>query len=75
MRPEIKAAIDRYAKERIPTGDFLRAVLENDLFEAIGRADLGNRMDIHEICSYIYNNIPLNSWGSKKIVKEWLGEK
>lgn len=39
MRDNIKAAIDLYAKEKVPTGDFLKAVLENNLKEAVGRAD------------------------------------
>jgi len=72
MRPEIKKSLDRYAKERVPTGGFLRKVLENDLFGAIGKADTGNRNDLFSICSYIYNELPMSCWGSPKHVKEWL---
>ena len=74
MKPETKESLDRYAKNRIPTGGFLRAVLANDLFEAIGRADLQNRYDIFEICSYVYNKIPSTCWGSYDTVEAWLAK-
>jgi len=72
MRPEIEESVFRYAREHCPTGGFLRAVLSNDLFGAIRRADLGNQRDIVEICTFIYNKIPGNCWGSKKIYREWI---
>ena len=72
MRQDTKDSIDRYARERCPTGDFLRAVLENDLMEAVGRADEGNLLCLHEICSYVYNHIPADCHGSREIVKVWL---
>lgn len=72
MREDIKEAIDRYAKERRPVGDFLTAVLANDLMEATGRADADNRKDLFEICSYVYNHIPTRCHGSRQRVKEWL---
>lgn len=67
-----KENIDQYALHRIPTGDFLYAVLTNDLFGAMGRADDKNREAIFAICTYIYNNIPSNCWGSKEKVELWL---
>lgn len=72
MKIDTKESLDRYVKDRIPTGDFLRAVLENNLIESIGRADMGNSRDIHEICSYVYNDMPINCHGSLEIVKKWL---
>ncbi len=64
VRPDIKAALDRYAEKGIPTGDFLRAVLENNLMEAMGRADSYNRATIHQICAYVYNDMPSTCHGS-----------
>ncbi len=58
MPPETRASIDRYVLQRIPTGDFTRAVLENDLRESFGRADDYNRMALFEIVRYCYNEIP-----------------
>lgn len=65
-------AIDRYVKNRIPTGGFLRAVLENDLREAMGRADSINRESLFDIVSYIYNECPAACWGSVENVEAWL---
>lgn len=62
----------RYITERVPTGDFLRAVLENDLFEAVGRADANSLAALPAICGWIYNNAPADCFGSPSKVKEWL---
>ena len=67
-----KEALDRYAKEGIPTGGFLRAVLTNDLFGATSKADIENRIKLFDICSYIYNNLPSSCWGSQEKVEEWI---
>lgn len=67
--------LDRYAKHYIPTGGFLRAVLEHDLFEAVGRADLGNQMALAEIVIYIYNELPVGCHGSKEKVDAWLARR
>jgi hypothetical protein len=65
-------ALDRYVNERIPTGDFLYAVLTNDLFGALGRADELNREHIWDICLYIYNELPSACWKTPEHVKTWL---
>ena len=71
----LKESLQRYVEHRIPPGDFLRAVLENDLMEAIGRADDINRFYLHDICSYVYNKMPLSCHGNKENVKEWLAQR
>ena len=71
MRQDIKDGIERYVEFGVPTGSFLQAVLENDLMEAMGRADDDNRNDIFEICSYIYNETPSACHGSPEKVKQW----
>lgn len=72
---QIKESLKRYVEDRIPTGGFLRAVLENDLFTASSKADFENRYQLHEICNYIYNNLPSKCWGDKKTVEQWLQNK
>jgi len=72
MRPEIKAAIDRYANDHVPTGGFLEAVLGNNLRESFARADEGNIRDMFEIVKYCYNEIPGICWGSPERVRAWL---
>ena len=69
---EIKASLDRYVKDKIPTGGFLEAVLSNDLVGAVGRADSINIQRIPEIVKYIYNNLPSNCWGDSETVSKWL---
>jgi len=69
---EVKATIDRYVKDKIPPGSFVRAVLANDFLEAVGRADVHNQRHLVSIAAYIYNNIPSNCHGSYKIVNAWL---
>lgn len=71
----IKQSLKGYVNDRIETGSFLRAVLENDLFGAMGRADNENKYRINEICLFIYNELPSNCWGSKEKVNNWLNKK
>lgn len=72
IRRDTLDSIDLYVKEGIPTGSFLEAVLCNDLMESFGRADMGNRLALFEICGYIYNETPAACHGSAEKVREWL---
>jgi len=72
MRPEIKYSLDEYRDHRVPTGGFLKKVLENDLFLAFAAADEGNIRDMFEIVKYIWNNFPVGIYGSPEEVKNWL---
>ena len=65
----------RYVEHKVPTGGFLRALLENDLREAFGRADYINVGLIQAYVSWMYNNLPSACWGSKENVAAWLGGK
>ena len=71
---EAKESLDRYVKNRISTGGFLRACLANDFMEAVGRADVVNIHYLRDIASYIYNDMPISSHGSYEIVDNWLKE-
>lgn len=75
IRPEIIESIRAYADDGRPTGGFLKAVLSNDLKEAFGRADDGNRETMFEIVSYCYNEIPSSCWGTPEAVTEWMEKK
>lgn len=61
-----------YWHRRIPTGGFLEAVLANDLREAVGRADSVNIRCIPGIVRFITQQLPAESWGSRKAVEAWL---
>lgn len=67
-----KQDIDAYVRDRLPPGDFLHAVLSNDLRESVFRADEENRAAMFDIVCYCYNNIPAECWGSRERVSNWL---
>jgi hypothetical protein len=55
-----------------PTGSFLEAVISNDLFDALGRADHVNRTRIFEIASWLFNHAPRASYGSREAYQQWI---
>lgn len=57
-------ALDLWAEMAIPPGGFLKAVLQNDLFSAVGRADVENLRALPRIVEYCYNELPATCWGS-----------
>lgn len=63
-----------YFAVRRPTGDFLRACLENDLTMAALRADPGNRFCLAEVVLFLYHGCPERAWGSPAKVAAWLAE-
>ena len=75
MKQSTKETIYNYVWHHLEPGGFMRAVFENDLVEAFGRADLENRRDLFEICEYVYNHIPADCHGSPEAVEAWLTKK
>lgn len=61
-----------YVEEHQPVGGFLRAVLENDLVNAFGRADPDNRAAMADWATWLWNDIPQACWGDAKKVDAWL---
>ena len=72
IRSDTLDSLIRYAKDRIPTGGFLHAVLRNDLRDACARADSGNLATLADIVRFCYWEIPADCWGSPDHVDEWL---
>jgi len=68
-------ALNRYVVGHVPTGDFLLAVLSNNLVESFAHADDENLAAMHEIVNHIYLEIPSRCWGSPEKVEAWLGER
>jgi hypothetical protein len=52
-------------------GGFLRAVLKNDLMEAVAQADSENLAALKDICLFIHNHIPADCHGSLENVNTW----
>ena len=61
-----------YAEHGRPVGDFLTAVLANDLMEAFNRADDFNIGNMPAFCAWVYNECPSPAHGSRAKVKAWI---
>lgn len=57
-----------YIEEGIDLGDFMMAMLTNDLRETFGRTDENNRANIFEWVVWLWNEFPANAWGSPEKV-------
>lgn len=73
--PKTLKAIRNYVEHGVRPGDFLCAVLCNDLFKAIMAADAENREALDEIVHELYWNVPGDCWGSPEAVAAWLKKK
>lgn len=69
-----REALQRYVEHGNYPGGFLMAVLTNDLFGAVGRADSTNIKYIKDICMFVYNRMPSNSWGNEDKVHKFVEE-
>jgi len=60
-----------YIETGRPVGDFLTAVLQNNLMEAFRRADDKNRAAMPEWVCFLHNEAPADCYGSRQAVKAW----
>ena len=72
---DVIESLKRYQNGGIPPGGFLRAVLENNLCEAIGHADDNNLPALRDIVGWVYNRMPSAAWGSREKYKAWIERK
>ena len=63
--------IDEYIEEGAPVGDFLTAVICNNLQDAVGHADPENLANLRAFTSYFYNYAPSPCWGSPEKMEAW----
>lgn len=68
----LQGGLRRYFEDRIETGGFLRAVLENDLHGAIRKADASSELALPQLVRWLYNHAPFCGHGSKLAVHDWL---
>ena len=64
--------LDLYIREHRPIGDFLTALLSNDLRETFARADSTNKPAIEQYVRFLYQYAPAGTWGSRENVKAWI---
>jgi len=62
----------RYRDYGMDPGGFLTSVLTNDLFGAIGRADMANSHAIKDICTWVSMRMPAIAWGDPERVDTWI---
>ena len=72
IRSDMMEAIRRYVDGHVQPGDFLTAVICNDLTAAIQRADDENIQNLPAFVAYFYNKAPAVCWGSRETMQEWL---
>lgn len=70
----IKAGIDRFAELRVMPGSFVRAVLENNLLDAVCNADPQSLAWLKEIVQYVHWEVPGAAHGTPEKVKAWVAE-
>jgi len=66
------AALRRYVEEGIMPSHFLAAVLENNLSEAIARADNESLANLPAYTAYLYWEVTSPCHGSPEKVQEWI---
>lgn len=65
-------AIERYVFNGIEPGSFLKAVLENNLMDAVSLADDNNINVIANWVKFLYWETPADCWQSEKHVRDWI---
>lgn len=72
---ELEDALREYIDSGIRPGDFLTAVICNDLVQAVAKADDTNMANLPAFASYLYNEAPRQCWGSDEAMKRWISDK
>ncbi|MEL7452437.1 MAG: hypothetical protein AAGJ50_03580 [Pseudomonadota bacterium] len=68
-------AVERYVEHRIPPGNFLSAVVSNDLREAASRADDDNQRALADYMAFFTSYAPMGCWGSPEAYHDWINPK
>ena len=74
LLPEhMRDGVVRYIERGLPhMGSFLRAVMENNLTEAFGRADDVNAAAMKNWAVFVYSYAPSGCHGSPERVSDWI---
>ncbi|NDD53461.1 hypothetical protein EBZ39_06235 [bacterium] len=68
----MQESLRRYVLAGEKPGDFLTAVICNDLCNAVGRADAVNLPLLKLYVQWFYNVAPGLCWGSRENMDEWM---
>lgn len=77
--PLVMAGMKRYVENRVKPGHFLTAVIQNDLGQAVGKADLDSYAALKEIVQWFWNEVtkesdrmePKDTKEIEEIMKSW----
>lgn len=67
----MRESIQAYIEQGRPVGNFLTALLSNDLMETLARADDINQAALRTWCEFLYNYAPPKCYRSKEAFKTW----
>ena len=70
--PRMIDGVRNYLEKGRAPGDFLLAVITNDLKRACERADLHNQHLLYDWVFFFYNYAPLECWGNAEKVDAWM---
>ncbi len=73
--PGVVDALRRFANDGVDPGDFLLAVIANDLVEAFCKADEKNLEALPHIVAWVYNYMPIAACKSYEHVYRWMSDR
>ena len=73
--PHMQEALRRYIVQGIRPGQFLSAVLSNNLERAVGHADAENLPLLKLYVQWLYNVAPSTCWGSMAAMEAWIAKR
>lgn len=68
----MREGVEAYVVYGRPTGDFLRAVLEDKLVMAFAKADDQNLLAMRAWAEFMYYHVPSVARGSSDAVEQWI---
>lgn len=68
----IRGGARRYIEDGVLPGDFLQAVICNNLRESFVKADDTNTDRMFDIVCFFYNEAPSRCWGSEEKMYNWI---
>uniref|UniRef100_A0A6M3K816 Uncharacterized protein n=1 Tax=viral metagenome TaxID=1070528 RepID=A0A6M3K816_9ZZZZ len=71
----MRESVLNYIEHGIPVGDFLTAIICNNLKESYLCADENNLLNIPAYVNFFYNHAPSTCWGSKEKMDAWIKQK
>lgn len=66
IHPMLLERLAGYRDHGYPVGDFLQAVIANDLVDAFARGDEYNLASLRHLIAWMYNEFPGPLWGSRE---------